>query len=135
MLGVQCGDLGVPTPRGQTKTSTGVVGLDVQPEARDVLIELYKRCAAELTKFPEGFAYRVDNEQHLQQRLAILLEETDVIRLEEEIDDGQLESLIAEAETELNHTIPSLLELKPWATPINKWETKRPYIYTDINIL
>lgn len=99
------------------------------------MIELYKKMAVELTKFPADFSYRVDNEHYLRRRLSILLEETDIIRLEEEIDDGQLETLIAEAQEDLSNEIPSLLELKPWATPVNKWETKRPYLYTDVEIL
>lgn len=126
---------GTPTPRGQKKTSTGLVGIEVQPEARDVLIALYTKIAQELAKLPKDYAYRVDNELYIQQRMAILLEETDPIRLEEEIDSGQLEVLIEEAESELHHTLPTLLELKPWAQPTSRWETSAPYIYSDINVL
>lgn len=99
------------------------------------MIELYKRMAIELAKFPADFPYRVDNESHLRRRLSILLEETDIIRLEEEIDDGQLESMIAEAQDELAHELPNLLELKPWETPANKWDKARPYVYSDVEIL
>lgn len=121
----------MPTVRGQIKTSTGLVGLDVQPEARDILIALYKKIAAELTKMPADYPYRADSETNIQRRLSILLEETDVFRLEEEMDDGQLESLISEAEDELKHVLPSLLELKPWANPTSKWEKEPSVIYSD----
>lgn len=118
-------------PRGQKKTSTGLTGLEVQPEAREVLIALYKKIAQELTKLPQTYAYRVDSEVYIQRRLSILLEETDALRAEEELDAGQLETLITEAEDELQHIIPSLLEFKPWDTPVTKWDTPS-YIYSDV---
>lgn len=131
---VLCVDVGTPTPRGIKKTSTGLTGLDVQPEARVILIELYKKMAAELAKFPEDYPYRIESEQQIQRRLSILLEETDVMRLEEEMDAGQLETLIDEADDELHHVLPTILDLKPWAKPPTKWDQKRPILYTDVKI-
>lgn len=126
---------GTPTPRGTPKTSTGLVGLDVQPHAREILIELYTRTAAELAKIPESYHLRKDIENTIRHRLSILLEETDVLRLEEEIDEGQLETLIANAKEELYSEIPRLLELKPWAkTSTNKWENQT-HLYTDFKHL
>lgn len=99
-----------------------------------MLIELYKKLASELAKFPEDFLYRTDSELYIQRRLSVLLEETDVIRLEEEMDAGQLETLISEAEDELTHVIPSYLELKPWESKLTKWDKKLPYLYSDVEI-
>jgi NADH dehydrogenase (ubiquinone) 1 alpha subcomplex subunit 5 len=126
---------GTPTARGQKKTSTGLVGLAVQPEARAVLIELHKKLAAELTKMPETFHYRTDAEESIQLRLATLLEETDVIRLEEELDDGQLESLIEEIHEDLNVNLPALFELKPWSAEVSKWDKAKLSLYSDVKLL
>ena len=83
------------------KQTTGIVGLDVVPNAREVLIGLYKRTLKEIEAVPKDEGYRKAVESFTNHRLQICQEEDDWKRIEDRIGCGQVEELIEEAEDEL----------------------------------
>jgi len=83
------------------KETTGIVGLDVVPNAREVLIGLYTRTLKEMEAVPKDEGYRKAVESFTNHRLQICQEEDDWKRIEDRIGCGQVEELIEEAEDEL----------------------------------
>ncbi|KAI4994415.1 hypothetical protein ZWY2020_029463 [Hordeum vulgare] len=79
------------------KETTGIVGLDVVPEARDVLIGLYTRTLKEIEAVPKDEGYRKAVESFARHRLQICQEEEDWKRIEDRLGCGQVEELIEEA--------------------------------------
>ena len=82
-----------------TKTTTGIVGLPVDPHARETLIALNEQLLDEIKQVPEGAEYRKSVEATCNYRLKCLHENEDEATLEELIGMGQLEELI-ESQTE-----------------------------------
>ena len=82
-----------------TKTTTGIVGLPVDPHARETLIALNEKLLDEIKQVPEGAEYRKSVEATCNYRLKCLRENEDEATLEELIGMGQLEELI-ESQTE-----------------------------------
>ena len=82
-----------------TKTTTGIVGLPVDPHARETLIALNEKLLDEIKAVPEGAEYRKSIEATCNYRLKCLREHEDEATLEELIGMGQLEELI-ESQTE-----------------------------------
>ncbi|KAL5984769.1 hypothetical protein ACLOJK_041391 [Asimina triloba] len=85
----------------KVKETTGIVGLDVVPNAREVLISLYTRTLDEIKAVPEDEGYRKAVECFTKHRLNICQQETDWEHIEKKIGCGQVEELIEEAEDEL----------------------------------
>ncbi|KAL5209970.1 hypothetical protein ABZP36_005593 [Zizania latifolia] len=83
------------------KETTGIVGLDVVPNAREVLIGLYNRTLKEIEAVPKDEGYRKAVESFTRHRLQICQEEDDWKRIEDRIECGQVEELIEEAQDEL----------------------------------
>jgi NADH dehydrogenase (ubiquinone) 1 alpha subcomplex subunit 5 len=83
------------------KETTGIVGLEVAPNAREVLIGLYTRTLKEIEAVPKDEGYRKAVESFTNHRLQICQEEDDWKRIEDRIGCGQVEELIEEAEDEL----------------------------------
>ncbi len=61
-----------------TKISTGIVGLDVVPNAREVLTQLYARTLSDVRVMPESVFYRQSVEKFTRLRLDIVTRNTDV---------------------------------------------------------
>ncbi|KAJ0402730.1 hypothetical protein P43SY_007872 [Pythium insidiosum] len=125
------------------KTTTGIVGLPVNVNARQDLIAIYNKTlqAAQVTHasatgsvgsggprltglahrppqtLPEGIAYRKAVEQITNYRLKVVMENEDEDTIEKVINCGQLEELIEQAEDELS-VIPMYLEHKLWEPPV-----------------
>ncbi|KAF4322586.1 hypothetical protein BBO99_00003789 [Phytophthora kernoviae] len=111
-----------------TKTSTGLVGLPVNPNARQDLIQLYRRTLQEILP-PEAKNYRNAVEKITNFRLNVVETHEDVSEagddgtilvedtIERTINCGQLEELIEQAEDELS-VIPVYLEHKLWESPV-----------------
>jgi NADH dehydrogenase (ubiquinone) 1 alpha subcomplex subunit 5 len=95
------------------KESTGITGLPVVPNAREVLLDLYQETLRQIAKLPNEAAYRHLVEKMVNHRLQILQSESDYEVIEEKIGQGQLEELIQAAKDELQ-LIPKMLEWKPW---------------------
>lgn len=85
----------------KVKETTGIVGLDVVPNARQVLIGLYSKTLKEIQAVPEDEGYRKAVESFTRHRLEICQEETDWQVIEKRLGCGQVEELIEEAEDEL----------------------------------
>ena len=85
----------------KVKQTTGIVGLDVVPNARDVLIGLYRKTLKEIQAVPEDEGYRKAVESFTRQRLKVCEEEQDWEAIENRLGCGQVEELIEEAQDEL----------------------------------
>ncbi|KAK1268976.1 hypothetical protein QJS04_geneDACA006961 [Acorus gramineus] len=101
---------------GRVKETTGIVGLDVVPNAREVLISLYDKTLHEIKAVPEGENYRKAVETFTRNRLNVCLAENDSDQIERRIGCGQVEELIEEAQDEL-HLISKMIEWDPWDVP------------------
>ncbi|GAQ81908.1 NADH-ubiquinone oxidoreductase 1 alpha subcomplex subunit 5 [Klebsormidium nitens] len=99
------------------KESTGIVGLDVVPNAREVLIGLYDQTLKVVKdQIPEQAEYRRSVERITNYRLKVCQEEEEHDRIEQRIGCGQVEELIEQANDELE-LIPVMVESKPWEVP------------------
>lgn len=85
----------------KVKQTTGIVGLDVVPNARAVLIDLYSKTLKEIQVVPEDEGYRKAVESFTRHRLEVCQEEEDWEAIEKKLGCGQVEELIEEAQDEL----------------------------------
>ncbi|KAK8710539.1 hypothetical protein V6N13_145858 [Hibiscus sabdariffa] len=85
----------------KVKATTGIVGLDVVPNAREVLIGLYTKTLKEIQAVPEDEDYRKAVESFTRHRLTVCREEEDWEMIEKRLGCGQVEELIEEARDEL----------------------------------
>lgn len=106
------------------KQATGIVGLSVQPDWRNILTRLYNEQLAELEGIPADNEYRKSVENVCRIRLEILEREADVFKFEAEIGLGQVEELIEMAEDELR-LIPNYKSWKVWELPMEVHEEDR----------
>ncbi|XP_042431502.1 probable NADH dehydrogenase [ubiquinone] 1 alpha subcomplex subunit 5, mitochondrial [Zingiber officinale] len=100
----------------KVKETTGIVGLDVVPNAREVLISLYTRTLREIQAVPPDEGYRKAVESFTRQRLNVCLEEDDWEEIENRLGCGQVEELIEEVKDELT-LISKMIEWDPWGVP------------------
>eukprot|EP00246_Nothoceros_aenigmaticus_P001424 TRINITY_DN11937_c0_g1_i1.p1 TRINITY_DN11937_c0_g1~~TRINITY_DN11937_c0_g1_i1.p1 ORF type:complete len:137 (+),score=28.07 TRINITY_DN11937_c0_g1_i1:88-498(+) len=98
------------------KESTGLVGLDVVPNAREVLIGIYRQTLDAVRVVPDTAVYRKSVEAFTNERLKVCEEEEDWQKIEERIRDGQVEELIETARSELA-LIAKMADWKPWEVP------------------
>mmetsp|Transcript_20134 Transcript_20134/g.27877 ORF Transcript_20134/g.27877 Transcript_20134/m.27877 type:complete len:146 (+) Transcript_20134:128-565(+) len=104
------------TTTPHVKVSTGLVGLDVEPNAREILIGLYERTLGEIQAVPADAGYRQVVEEFTNYRLQVCKDNTDLQAIEDAIMQGQVEELIDIAKDELS-LIPRMIERKPWIIP------------------
>ncbi|XP_021775096.1 probable NADH dehydrogenase [ubiquinone] 1 alpha subcomplex subunit 5, mitochondrial [Chenopodium quinoa] len=97
----------------KVKETTGIVGLDVVPNAREVLISLYSKTLKEIQIVPEDEGYRKAVESFTRHRLKVCEEEPDWEIIEKRLGCGQVEELIEEAKDELT-LLSKLNEWNPW---------------------
>ncbi|XP_054786221.1 probable NADH dehydrogenase [ubiquinone] 1 alpha subcomplex subunit 5, mitochondrial [Prosopis cineraria] len=100
----------------KVKETTGIVGLDVVPNAREVLIGLYTKTLNEIRAVPEDEGYRKAVESFTRHRLNVCQEEEDWEMIEKRLGCGQVEELIEEAQDELT-LIGKMIEWDPWGVP------------------
>ncbi|KAJ6867705.1 hypothetical protein NC652_038801 [Populus alba x Populus x berolinensis] len=100
----------------RVKQTTGIVGLDVVPNARAVLINLYTKTLKEIKAVPEDEGYRKAVETFTKHRLTVCEEEEEWEKIEERIGCGQVEELIGEAQDEIK-LIGKMIEWDPWGVP------------------
>lgn len=100
----------------KVKQTTGIVGLDVVPNARAVLIDLYSKTLKEIQAVPEDEGYRKAVESFTRHRLSVCKEEEDWEAIEKRLGCGQVEELIEEAQDELT-LIGKMIEWDPWGVP------------------
>ncbi|MFS7949691.1 putative NADH dehydrogenase [ubiquinone] 1 alpha subcomplex subunit 5 [Helianthus anomalus] len=85
----------------KVKETTGIVGLEVVPNAREVLIDLYNKTLTEIQRVPEDEGYRKAVESFTRHRLSVCEQEEDWESIEKKLGCGQVEELIEEARDEL----------------------------------
>ncbi|KAL8160173.1 hypothetical protein V2J09_001710 [Rumex salicifolius] len=100
----------------KVKETTGIVGLDVVPNAKEVLISLYSKTLDEIKAVPEDEGYRKAVESFTRHRLQACREEEDWEAIEKRLGCGQVEELIEEAKDELT-LIGKMIEWDPWGVP------------------
>lgn len=99
------------------KTTTGLVGLEINSKARMDLIQLYNQTLKEIQVIPKDAHYRLSVEQITNYRLKVVESTEDEAVIEKDIGGGQLEELIEQAKDEL-HLIPIYFEDKLWEAPV-----------------
>ncbi|GAB5034264.1 nadh dehydrogenase [Nannochloropsis oceanica] len=97
------------------KTATGPVGLEVNPNSRDDFIKQQKTLLEKVKKFPADAEYRKVITSIATYRLGKAEAITDPVALEKELDDGQLEEMLAQGEDELM-LMDDYEERKYWET-------------------
>lgn len=97
------------------KETTGIVGLPVDPNARDNLKIKLREVLEAVTIIPEDAEYRKVVEKTIKHRLAAADSDMSDEALEEQFD-AQLEQQIKMLEGELQ-LIPKMAEWKPWEVP------------------
>ncbi|XP_078440123.1 NADH-ubiquinone oxidoreductase-like protein [Wolffia australiana] len=100
----------------RVKETTGIVGLEVVPNAREVLIDLYDRTLREIQAVPENEGYRKSVESFTRHRLQVCREEEDWEQIEKRLGCGQVEELIEEARDELT-LLAKMIEWDDWGVP------------------
>ncbi|XP_011792806.1 PREDICTED: NADH dehydrogenase [ubiquinone] 1 alpha subcomplex subunit 5 isoform X2 [Colobus angolensis palliatus] len=108
---------------GQT---TGLVGLAVCTTPHERLRILYTKILDVLEEIPKNAAYRKYTEQITNEKLAMVKAEPDVKKLEDQLQGGQLEEVILQAEHELI-LARKMRDWKPWEPlveepPADQWK-------------
>ncbi|KAJ1930334.1 hypothetical protein IWQ60_000355 [Tieghemiomyces parasiticus] len=92
--------------------TTGLRGIEVHPNPRPVLLDLYRKTLSDLaTHIPEHAVYRQAATAITQHRLNVVEQTEDVAKIEEALNAGQIEEIIIAAEDELK-LIPKMAEWK-----------------------
>jgi NADH dehydrogenase (ubiquinone) 1 alpha subcomplex subunit 5 len=87
-------------PRQFAKTSTGIVGLEVVPNGREVLMALSEKLIGMVGTLPESAHYRRNVEAVYRGRLDACRAHTEVEAIEAAVGQGQIEELIRMARDE-----------------------------------
>ena len=97
------------------KKTTGIVGLAVEPDAKPILLDLYKQTLVALEGVPDAAEYRKVVEGFTKERMAAVEKTDDLLAIEAAIGAGQVEQLIEQAKDELN-LIPTLIAARAFDT-------------------
>ncbi|KAM5255966.1 NADH dehydrogenase [ubiquinone] 1 alpha subcomplex subunit 5 isoform 1-T1 [Ctenodactylus gundi] len=111
---------------GVLKKTTGLVGLAVCETPHERLRILYTKILDTLDQIPKNAAYRKYTEQITNEKLAVVKAEPDVKKLEDQLQLGQIEEVILQAENELS-LARKMMQWKPWEplveeAPTNQWK-------------
>uniref|UniRef100_A0A8D2B3Y8 NADH dehydrogenase [ubiquinone] 1 alpha subcomplex subunit 5 n=1 Tax=Sciurus vulgaris TaxID=55149 RepID=A0A8D2B3Y8_SCIVU len=111
---------------GVLKKTTGLVGLAVSENPHERLRILYAKILDVLEHIPKNAAYRKYTEQITNEKLGMVKAESDVKKLEDQLQLGQIEEVILQAENELS-LARKMLQWKPWEPlveepPANQWK-------------
>ncbi|KAI1239380.1 hypothetical protein IHE44_0012499, partial [Lamprotornis superbus] len=93
--------------------TTGLVGLAVAENPHERLRILYTKILGVLQNIPKDAAYRKYTEQIVNERFDLVKKETDVQKLQEKLNSGQIEEVIVQAENEL-FLARKMMQWKPW---------------------
>lgn len=118
--------------RNVLKKTTGLTGLEVAKNPHHTLGVLYGKILRALQKMPESASYRRYTEQIVKDRAAIISKTECIATAEKEINCGQIEEVILQAEKELI-LARKMLGWKPWEPLVRKsptdqwaWPAKSP---------
>ncbi|NXT09094.1 NDUA5 dehydrogenase, partial [Prunella fulvescens] len=93
--------------------TTGLVGLAVSENPHERLRILYTKILGVLENIPKDAAYRKYTEQIVNERFDLVKKESDVKKLQEKLNSGQIEEVIVQAENELS-LARKMIQWKPW---------------------
>lgn len=108
------------------KESTRITGLPVAKNPHHSLTVIYEKILSTLNKMPDNAAYKQHTKTIVETRFDLVKKIKDVQELEKNINSGQIEEVIKEAENEL-FLSRKMLEWKPWENlvgqaPNNQWK-------------
>ncbi|XP_007532614.1 NADH dehydrogenase [ubiquinone] 1 alpha subcomplex subunit 5-like [Erinaceus europaeus] len=111
---------------GLLKKTTGLVELAVCDTLHKRLKILYAKILDVLDQIPKNTAYRKYTEQITNEKLSMVKAEPNVKKLEEQLQSGQIEEVIVQAENELS-LARKMVQWKPWELlvdepPTNQWK-------------
>ncbi|XP_045701037.1 NADH dehydrogenase [ubiquinone] 1 alpha subcomplex subunit 5-like [Phyllostomus hastatus] len=111
---------------GLLKNTSGLVGLEVYESLHRKLRILYTKILDILEQNPKNAAYRKYTEQITNEKLDMVKAKPDVKKLEDQLQGGQIEEVILQAENELS-LVRKVIQLKPWEPsveepPVNAWK-------------
>ncbi|XP_002712140.4 NADH dehydrogenase [ubiquinone] 1 alpha subcomplex subunit 5 [Oryctolagus cuniculus] len=111
---------------GLLKKTTGLVGLAVCESPHERLRILYTKILDVVQQMPKNAAYRKYTEQITNEKLSMVKVESDVKKLEDQLQGGQIEEVILQAENELS-LARKMMQWKPWEPlveepPANQWK-------------
>ncbi|KAI8609973.1 ETC complex I subunit conserved region-domain-containing protein [Chytriomyces sp. MP71] len=95
------------------KETTGLTGVAVHPNPRPELLSLYQRIQHTAQRLPADSVYRRSVDSTTAFRLAVVEKEADVEAIEKQIDAGQIEELMKQAEDEIA-LIAQMAEWEAW---------------------
>uniref|UniRef100_A0A673T166 NADH dehydrogenase [ubiquinone] 1 alpha subcomplex subunit 5 n=1 Tax=Suricata suricatta TaxID=37032 RepID=A0A673T166_SURSU len=106
--------------------TTSLVGLAVCESPQERLRILYTKIHDVLEQIPKNAAYRKHTEQITNEKLSMIKAEPDVKKLEDQLQCGQLEEVILQAENELS-LARKMIQRKSWEPlveepPANQWK-------------
>uniref|UniRef100_A0A5F9C6N0 NADH dehydrogenase [ubiquinone] 1 alpha subcomplex subunit 5 n=1 Tax=Oryctolagus cuniculus TaxID=9986 RepID=A0A5F9C6N0_RABIT len=106
--------------------TTGLVGLAVCESPHERLRILYTKILDVVQQMPKNAAYRKYTEQITNEKLSMVKVESDVKKLEDQLQGGQIEEVILQAENELS-LARKMMQWKPWEPlveepPANQWK-------------
>ncbi|XP_059964599.1 NADH dehydrogenase [ubiquinone] 1 alpha subcomplex subunit 5 isoform X1 [Mesoplodon densirostris] len=106
--------------------TTGLVGLAVCESPHERLKILYTKILDVLGQIPKNAAYRKYTEQITNEKLSMVKAEPNVKKLEEQLQGGQIEEVILQAENELS-LARKMVQWKPWEPLVeeplaNQWK-------------
>ena len=103
-----------------TKVTTGLTGMKVAPHPAATLKALYGKILRAVSKMPQDAAYRKYTEELVRNRAAVVEKYgNDWKKVEQEINCGQIEELIIQAENELS-LARNMMTWKPWEPLVTK---------------
>ncbi|KAL3320409.1 ndufa5, NADH-ubiquinone oxidoreductase subunit [Cichlidogyrus casuarinus] len=108
------------------KKSTYLAGLAVSKTPHASLMALYNRTLKVLQTMPTDYAYRKATEDLVKTRLNLVKQHQNVEELEHQINAGQIEEVIVQAQREYD-LCRDLLKWQPWQpliedAPTNQWK-------------
>ncbi|XP_037600793.1 NADH dehydrogenase [ubiquinone] 1 alpha subcomplex subunit 5-like [Cebus imitator] len=111
---------------GVLKKTTGLVGLAVCNTPHERLRILYTKILDVLEDIPKNAAYRKYTEQIINEKLAMVKAEPDVQKLEDQLQGGQLEEVILQAENELSLARKMVQGWARWLKPDGRCPESHP---------
>mmetsp|Transcript_11320 Transcript_11320/g.24812 ORF Transcript_11320/g.24812 Transcript_11320/m.24812 type:complete len:154 (-) Transcript_11320:55-516(-) len=127
---VSCVNAVVRRAMGTYKTSTGLVGLAVDPNGRENLFNVSQEIMQAVKGVPETSQYRINVEQTFNHIIKTCQEHQDVKAIEDEVDLGQIEELIEMANDELN-VVKFYIENKVWES-VAEEEARADELYEEM---
>ncbi|CAG9464342.1 unnamed protein product [Pedinophyceae sp. YPF-701] len=124
--------VGAQTRSVSEKVTTGLVGLKVDPLAREKIVQRASLVLRSVGHLPEGAGFRTDTEETFSRiRDVCQNKKLNDRQVEQTLGRGNLEQVLAQCEDHLK-LIPTMREEKPWEVPkdhlleVRYWRADEP---------